>query len=209
MSWDDIIRLIRLNTVEDLQFVWLQGGSIIRLFHKELEAFLVSEGLFDDEISEDGLLRHLLTLLALLLGFCYKSQQLQTDPRDALHHAGRVEHKPGHCDKQATVVGRLLATFGNGRYAVAKFSIGRVECFFSLEVCSTVFDNLVILFTVLLIIITITVYRGYVSVHLRVREVDQLIPKSLYPSSSGNTYWQVETESSLLNGQLPQLSDTL
>jgi len=31
-----------------------QGGSIIRLFHKELEAFLVAEGLFDDEISEDG-----------------------------------------------------------------------------------------------------------------------------------------------------------
>jgi len=32
----------------------LQGGSIIRLFHKELEAFLVAEGLFNDEISEDG-----------------------------------------------------------------------------------------------------------------------------------------------------------
>ena len=31
-----------------------QGGSIIRLFHKELEALLVAEGLFDDEISEDG-----------------------------------------------------------------------------------------------------------------------------------------------------------
>jgi len=40
----------------------------------------------------------------------------------------------------------------------------------------------------------------YVAVHLRVREVDQLVPKSLYPSSSGNTYWQVETESSLLSG---------
>ena len=37
-------------------------------------------------------------------------------------------------------------------------------------------------------------------VHLRIREVDQLIPKSLYPTSSGNTFWQVETESSLLNG---------
>ena len=44
-------------------------------------------------------------------------------------------------------------------------------------------------------------YGGYVSVHLRVREVDQLVPKSLYPTSSGNTYWQVETESSLLHGQ--------
>ena len=31
-----------------------QGGSVIRLFHKELEAMLVAEGLFDDEITEDG-----------------------------------------------------------------------------------------------------------------------------------------------------------
>jgi len=38
------------------------------------------------------------------------------------------------------------------------------------------------------------------TVHLRVREVDQLVPKSLYPTTSGNTYWQVETESSLMNG---------
>ena len=37
-------------------------------------------------------------------------------------------------------------------------------------------------------------------VHLRIREVDQLIPKSLYPSTSGNTYWQIEAESSILNG---------
>ena len=34
--------------------VCFQGGSIIRLFHKELEAYLVAEGLFDDEITEDG-----------------------------------------------------------------------------------------------------------------------------------------------------------
>ena len=33
----------------------LQGGSVIRLFHKELEAYLVAEGLFDDEITEDGM----------------------------------------------------------------------------------------------------------------------------------------------------------
>ena len=32
----------------------LQGGSIIRLFHKELEAYMVAEGLFDDEVTEDG-----------------------------------------------------------------------------------------------------------------------------------------------------------
>ena len=31
-----------------------QGGSVIRLFHKELEAYLVAEGLFDDVITEDG-----------------------------------------------------------------------------------------------------------------------------------------------------------
>ncbi|KAK2140830.1 hypothetical protein LSH36_1236g00007 [Paralvinella palmiformis] len=70
---------------------FVKGGSVIRLFHKELEAYLVAEGLFDEEITED--------------------------------------------------------------------------------------------------------------VHLRIREVDQLIPKTLYPSSSGNTYWQVEAESSILNGR--------
>jgi len=43
----------------------MQGGSIIRLFHKELEAFLVAEGLFDDEISEDGPLCYLLSLLTV------------------------------------------------------------------------------------------------------------------------------------------------
>ena len=36
------------------QPILLQGGSCIRLFHKELEAYVVAEGLFDDEITEDG-----------------------------------------------------------------------------------------------------------------------------------------------------------
>ena len=40
-----------------------------------------------------------------------------------------------------------------------------------------------------------------VPVHLRIREVDQLIPKSLYPSTSANTYWQIEAESSILYGE--------
>lgn len=31
-----------------------QGGSVVRLFHKELEAYMVAEGLFDDEVTEDG-----------------------------------------------------------------------------------------------------------------------------------------------------------
>jgi len=42
-----------------------QGGSIIRLFHKELEALLVAEGLFNDEISEDGSSCHPLTLITV------------------------------------------------------------------------------------------------------------------------------------------------
>jgi len=45
----------------------MQGGSIIRLFHKELEAFLVAEGLFDDEISEDGVTLSLLTFSLVFL----------------------------------------------------------------------------------------------------------------------------------------------
>lgn len=32
----------------------LQFGDIIRFYHKEMEAYLVAEGLFDDEICEDG-----------------------------------------------------------------------------------------------------------------------------------------------------------
>ena len=41
-------------------------------------------------------------------------------------------------------------------------------------------------------------------VHLRIRLVDQLIPKSLYPSTSANTYWQIEAEASVLNGIILQ-----
>ena len=33
---------------------YFQGGSVIRMFHKELEAYIVAEGLFDDDITEDG-----------------------------------------------------------------------------------------------------------------------------------------------------------
>ncbi|XP_064599288.1 inositol 1,4,5-trisphosphate receptor type 1-like [Liolophura sinensis] len=32
---------------------FVRGGSVIRLFHKELEAYLVAEGLFDDVVTED------------------------------------------------------------------------------------------------------------------------------------------------------------
>lgn len=35
-------------------FCITQGGSVVRLFHKELEAYMVAEGLFDDEVTEDG-----------------------------------------------------------------------------------------------------------------------------------------------------------
>ena len=31
---------------------------MIRLFHKELEAYLVAEGLFDDSVTEDGRFQH-------------------------------------------------------------------------------------------------------------------------------------------------------
>lgn len=32
----------------------LRAGQPIRLFHKEIEAYLVAEGLFGDEVIEDG-----------------------------------------------------------------------------------------------------------------------------------------------------------
>ena len=36
--------------------VFVKAGSMIRLFHKELEAYLVAEGLFDEELTEDGMI---------------------------------------------------------------------------------------------------------------------------------------------------------
>ncbi|CAH1800294.1 unnamed protein product [Owenia fusiformis] len=39
-------------------------------------------------------------------------------------------------------------------------------------------------------------------VHLRLREVDQLKGKTLYPSTSGNTYWQIEKEDQKLHGEM-------
>jgi len=40
------------------------------------------------------------------------TQQKQTNPRDALHHANGAVHKDGRrCDKLVIVVGRLLTTF--------------------------------------------------------------------------------------------------
>ena len=32
----------------------LKGGSVLRLFHKELEAYLVAEGLFEEQLTEEG-----------------------------------------------------------------------------------------------------------------------------------------------------------
>lgn len=37
-------------------------GDIIRFYHKEMEAYLVAEGLFDDELLEDGKATSLLYL---------------------------------------------------------------------------------------------------------------------------------------------------
>ncbi|XP_046366515.2 inositol 1,4,5-trisphosphate receptor type 3-like isoform X5 [Haliotis rufescens] len=71
---------------------FVRGGSVIRLFHKELEAYLVAEGLFDEVVTED--------------------------------------------------------------------------------------------------------------VHFRVRAIDQHRPKSLSPSTSGITYWQIEAEHSILDGDV-------
>lgn len=32
----------------------IKFGDLIRFYHKEMEAYLVAEGLFDDEVLEDG-----------------------------------------------------------------------------------------------------------------------------------------------------------
>ena len=40
------------------------------------------------------------------------------------------------------------------------------------------------------------------TVHFRIRVIDQHRPKSLSPSTSGITYWQVEAEHSILDGKV-------
>lgn len=44
-------------------------GDIIRFYHKEMEAYLVAEGLFDDELLEDGKATSLLYLLSVCTSF--------------------------------------------------------------------------------------------------------------------------------------------
>lgn len=39
------------------------------------------------------------------------------------------------------------------------------------------------------------------AVHLRVRQTDFLVPKTLYPTTSCTTFWQVEEETSCMNGK--------
>lgn len=39
-------------------------------------------------------------------------------------------------------------------------------------------------------------------VHFRIRVIDQHKPRSLSPSTSGITYWQIEAEHSILDGML-------
>ena len=42
--------------------IYLQVGDLLRFYHKEMEAYLVAEGLFDDELTEDGLYHFVNTL---------------------------------------------------------------------------------------------------------------------------------------------------
>ena len=41
----------------------LQAGVPLRLFHKEIEAYLCAEGLFDDEITEDGIIKIIINVI--------------------------------------------------------------------------------------------------------------------------------------------------
>ena len=89
----------------------LQGGSIIRLFHKELEAFVVAEGLFDDEISEDGrcsvVVTYLLTL-PLVSGIHFLIQSpmiwtsLQQFSNPDLKHSSTIQGPISSCHLNCT-----------------------------------------------------------------------------------------------------------
>ena len=43
-------------------------------------------------------------------------------------------------------------------------------------------------------------YLNIFLVHLHVRKIDLSKPKTNYPSTSSNTYWEVETENGITNG---------
>ena len=45
---------IEKKSVYCMKWMSFQGGMIVQLFHKVLEAYLVAEGLFDHELVEDG-----------------------------------------------------------------------------------------------------------------------------------------------------------
>ena len=47
----------------DLLCSLLQAGVPLRLFHKEIEAYLCAEGLFDDEITEDGIIKIIINVI--------------------------------------------------------------------------------------------------------------------------------------------------
>ena len=53
---------------ERIYFDW-QGGCAVRLFHKELEAYLVAEGLFDEGFVEDG--RYIIALIFCIQLRCW------------------------------------------------------------------------------------------------------------------------------------------
>jgi inositol 1,4,5-triphosphate receptor type 1 len=99
--------------------LFAQAGDAVRFFHKEIEAYLVAEGLFDAAIHEDGMFT-LHTCMSIMLPNPLK-QSLST---------------------------------------------------------------------------TISVH----TVHFRIRPMDQNNPKSLFPSTSAITYWQVELEDGPCNG---------
>lgn len=46
------------------------------------------------------------------------------------------------------------------------------------------------------------VFLYFFLVHFRIRVIDQHKPRSLSPSTSGITYWQIEAEHSILDGML-------
>ncbi len=165
----------------------LKGGSIVRLFHKEIEAYLTAEGVHNDQLIENGIYSSKNFFMLFSNPFLVRvdaqfSLKRGSDRKKKLilsSGAKSCTWLPSHSD-------RLQESHRKNTACIAQLwsDLGM----HSLALCWHLQAALAYLFFFV------------ISVHLRERPFDQSRPKSMFPSTASITYWQVEHEDSVLNG---------